>query len=225
MIVLPADEDPPTAVPAPARVDGSTDIGSPEGDGVRRWIDRIDRMPLTDLAQRGWVHYARGHGLAELLDDVCAEAGFQARPAVRTEQTAAAPLLTAAGVGPAVVPAHLLPPGVEGRVPRPDPPVQRTLAAYTRPHPDPFTTPSSTPSRPWRACSPRGRAVSEGGECGLADRTADLQGAVGLAQGGCVDRAEVPRGGAAEGAGVVEDDIDRFGQSEEGAVLQGASRG
>ncbi|MER5932299.1 LysR family transcriptional regulator [Streptomyces sp. NPDC002054] len=98
------------------------------------------RVRIADLADRDWVHYAPGNGLAELLDGVCARAGFQPRTAVRTEQTAAAPLLAAAGLGAALVPANLLPPGFAGRVLRPDPPVRRTLAAYTRPHPDPLTT-------------------------------------------------------------------------------------
>ena len=60
--------------------------------------------------------------------------------AVRTEQTAAAPVLAAAGLGPALVPANLIPPGFTGHVRWPDPPVARTLTAYTRPRPDPLTT-------------------------------------------------------------------------------------
>ncbi|WP_457030610.1 LysR substrate-binding domain-containing protein [Kitasatospora sp. P5_F3] len=99
----------------------------------------VDRAALADFADRDWVHYAHGNGLAELLDQVCAAAGFRPRAAVRTEQTAAAPLLAAAGLGPALVPADLLPPGFDGRVLRPEPPVRRTLAAYCRPEPDPLT--------------------------------------------------------------------------------------
>ncbi|MER5864989.1 LysR family transcriptional regulator [Kitasatospora sp. NPDC002040] len=96
-------------------------------------------VPLAYLADRDWVHYAPGNGLAELLDRVCGEAGFRPRAAVRTEQTAAAPLLAAAGLGPALVPADLLPAGFDGRVVRPEPPVRRVLAAYCRPEPDPLT--------------------------------------------------------------------------------------
>src|SRR5467141_47298 len=59
----------------------------------------IQLIPLSD---REWVHYAPGHGLADLLDRACAAAaGFIPRAAVRVEQTATAPLLTSAGMGPA----------------------------------------------------------------------------------------------------------------------------
>ncbi|MFF2044976.1 LysR substrate-binding domain-containing protein [Kitasatospora sp. NPDC058170] len=96
-------------------------------------------VPLAELAQRSWVHYAPGNGLAELVDGVCAEVGFRPRAAVRTEQTAAAPLLAAAGLGPALVPANIVPPGFDGLVRRPEPPVRRPLVAYTRTRPDPLT--------------------------------------------------------------------------------------
>ncbi|GAA2785704.1 LysR family transcriptional regulator [Kitasatospora paracochleata] len=107
----------------------------PLGDGPA-----APRVRIADLAGRAWVHYAPGNGLAELLDRVCAEAGFQPRIAVRTEQTAAAPLLAAAGLGPALVPANILPPALDALLLRPDPPVRRTLAAYTRTRPDRLTT-------------------------------------------------------------------------------------
>ncbi|WAL63566.1 LysR family transcriptional regulator [Amycolatopsis cynarae] len=97
------------------------------------------RFALRELAGRGWVHYAPGNGLAEVLDAACAQAGFQPRVAIRTEQTAAAPLLAEAGIGPALVPANLLPPQFDGHVVRPDPPVTRRLAAYTRSRPDALT--------------------------------------------------------------------------------------
>ncbi|MFF3862771.1 LysR family transcriptional regulator [Streptomyces sp. NPDC002209] len=99
-----------------------------------------ERVHLADLADRSWVHYAPGNGLAEVVDQACAAAGFRPRAAVRTEQTAAAPLLAATGLGPALVPESVLPPGFAGRVLRPEPPVRRMLAAYARPHPDPLTT-------------------------------------------------------------------------------------
>lgn len=59
---------------------------------------------------------------------------------MRTEQTATAPILAAAGLGPALVPANVLPPNFDGRVLRPAKPVRRVLAAYSRPGPDPLTT-------------------------------------------------------------------------------------
>jgi DNA-binding transcriptional LysR family regulator len=99
-----------------------------------------DTIKLQDLADRAWVHYAPGHGLADVLDHACAQAGFEPRIAVRTEQTAAAPALAAAGLGPALVPDNIL----DGNLPRGshvlrlDPPVRRTLTAYTRGEPDPL---------------------------------------------------------------------------------------
>ncbi|MFJ3792549.1 LysR family transcriptional regulator [Kitasatospora sp. NPDC090091] len=96
-------------------------------------------VALADLADRDWVHYAPGNGLADLVDEACAEAGFRPRAAVRTEQTAAAPLLAAAGLGPALVPANIVPLGFDGVVRRPEPPVRRPLVAYTRTRPDPLS--------------------------------------------------------------------------------------
>lgn len=97
------------------------------------------RVRLSSLADRDWVHYAPDNGLAEVLDQVCAGAGFLPRAAVRTEQTAAAPILAAAGLGPALVPANVVPPRFDGCVLRPDPPIRRPLVAYTRTAPDPLT--------------------------------------------------------------------------------------
>ncbi|WP_030462877.1 LysR family transcriptional regulator [Kitasatospora sp. NRRL B-11411] len=97
-------------------------------------------LPLAALADRDWVHYAPGHGLAEVLDAACARAGFTPRAAVRTEQTSAAPALAAAGLGPTLAPATILPAALDAAVLRPDPPVRRTLAAYTRTRPDRLTT-------------------------------------------------------------------------------------
>ncbi|WP_223243091.1 LysR family transcriptional regulator [Streptomyces sp. CBMA123] len=96
-------------------------------------------VALTDLADRTWVHYAPGNGLGELLDHVCALAGFHPRTAIRAEQTTAAPLLAAAGLGPALAPANIIPPHFDGVLLRPDPPIRRTLTAYTRTRPDPLT--------------------------------------------------------------------------------------
>jgi DNA-binding transcriptional LysR family regulator len=101
--------------------------------------DATGVVDLATLADCAWVHYAPGNGLAELVDTTCAAAGFRPRAAVRTEQTAAAPILAAAGLGPALVPANVLPARFDGRVLRPSVPVRRTLAAYTRAAPDPLT--------------------------------------------------------------------------------------
>ncbi|XRQ09142.1 LysR family transcriptional regulator [Actinomadura welshii] len=104
------------AVPAddPLAVQGATEVG------------------LGALRDRRWVHYAPDNGLAAVLDRACLDAGFRPRTAVRTEQTASAPILAAAGLGPALFPANLVPDGYEGHVLRPEPAVTRVLAAYAR---------------------------------------------------------------------------------------------
>ncbi|ADB35555.1 transcriptional regulator, LysR family [Kribbella flavida DSM 17836] len=129
--------------PSPAAWTGSTHrLGIEEfvvvlaSDDALASSDGEQAISLTELAERAWVHYTPGHGLADLLDQACAQAGFQPRIAVRTEQTAAAPALAAAGLGPALVPANILPAGFDGLVLRPDPPICRTLTAYTRGTPD-----------------------------------------------------------------------------------------
>ncbi|EHR52871.1 transcriptional regulator [Saccharomonospora marina XMU15] len=96
-------------------------------------------VELAELAGSAWVHYAPGNGLADIVDQACAAAGFRPRVSVRTEQSAAVPVLAASGLGPALVPANIVAPRFEGRVLRPRPSVRRTLAAYTRSAPDPLT--------------------------------------------------------------------------------------
>jgi DNA-binding transcriptional LysR family regulator len=97
-------------------------------------------IDLRALADDGWVHYAPGNGLADLVDAACAARGFQPGAAVRTEQTAAAPVLAASGLGPALVPSNILPETFDGAVLRTDPPVRRTLFAYAHKTPDPLTS-------------------------------------------------------------------------------------
>ncbi|WP_367130811.1 LysR family transcriptional regulator [Saccharothrix sp. HUAS TT1] len=97
-------------------------------------------VDLRAFADVGWVHYAPGNGLADLVDAACAARGFQPGAAVRTEQTAAAPVLAASGLGPALVPGNILPEAFDGAVLRTDPPVRRTLVAYAHRAPDPLTS-------------------------------------------------------------------------------------
>ncbi|SFP73558.1 DNA-binding transcriptional regulator, LysR family [Amycolatopsis arida] len=99
-----------------------------------------DRVDLRELADRHWVHYAEDHGLATVLDRAAAAAGFTPRAAVRTEQTAAAPVLASAGLGPALVPVNIVPPRFGGTLLRPDPPIRRDLVAYRRGSGDPLST-------------------------------------------------------------------------------------
>lgn len=97
-------------------------------------------IALRRLAATRWVQYAPDHALADVLVDACREQGFRPLVAVRSEQTAAAPLLAAAGIGPALVPAAIVPEGFTGRLARPVPRVEREITAYTGPEPDRLTS-------------------------------------------------------------------------------------
>ncbi|WP_194918326.1 LysR family transcriptional regulator [Catenulispora rubra] len=94
---------------------------------------------LAELADREWVHFTPDSGLSDILDRACADAGFAARVAVRTEQGASAVGYAGAGLGPTLVPANIVPPHFAGAVLRLDPPIRRPLAAFTRTVPDPVT--------------------------------------------------------------------------------------
>jgi DNA-binding transcriptional LysR family regulator len=122
-------------------------VGFQQRLGVEEFVvvlppDTRHREPirLRALADVGWVHYAPGNGLADLVDAACAAEGFQPAAVVRTEQTAAAPVLAASGLGPALVPRNILPETFDGAVLRTDPPVRRTLVAYAHKAPDPLTS-------------------------------------------------------------------------------------
>ncbi|MER6330974.1 LysR family transcriptional regulator [Streptomyces sp. NPDC001034] len=131
--------------PPPADWEGPTrELGVEEFAVVLPADDPLADSPtrtiaLASLADRAWVHYSPGNGLADLLDGVCLRAGFRPEAAIRAEQTSAVPLLAAAGLGPALVPANIIPPHFDGAALRPDPPIRRTLTAYTRTRPDPLT--------------------------------------------------------------------------------------
>jgi DNA-binding transcriptional LysR family regulator len=94
---------------------------------------------FNELAKHSWVHYAPEDGLCGVLDQACAHAGFQPSVGIRTEQAAAAPVFAAAGLGLALVPRSLLSSTFDGCVLRPEPPVVRTITAFTRGGPDALT--------------------------------------------------------------------------------------
>jgi DNA-binding transcriptional LysR family regulator len=118
-------------------------------------------IALAALADRELVLFEREHALARLIDELCAGEGFTPRPAVRTAQIAAVPVLAAAGLGPAVVPINIVA-GPQRRSVRPlQPPRARELCAFTR-------TQWSPPARafldliaeqPWPAREPGAIAV------------------------------------------------------------------
>jgi DNA-binding transcriptional LysR family regulator len=96
------------------------------------------RVALEQLADRPWTLYSSDNGLAPVVLDACAAAGFTPRPAVHTHHTATAVQLAAAGLGPALVPENVVDPGFTGALLRPDPPVRRELVAFSRANPPPL---------------------------------------------------------------------------------------
>jgi DNA-binding transcriptional LysR family regulator len=89
-------------------------------------------ISLASLAEREWVTFDRDHGLAEWLYAACAQAGFTPKPAAQLAEVAAVVRLAAAGVGPAFIPANVIPPGLDAAICRLRRPVHREIAAYAR---------------------------------------------------------------------------------------------
>ncbi|CAO5164164.1 Transcriptional regulator [Frankia sp. AiPs1] len=89
-------------------------------------------VALAAFAERDWVLYASEHGLAQVVAQACAVAGFQPRGVVETHQVDAAVRLAAAGLGVALVPGPAVPSDQHiGRVDLADPPL-RDVVAYAR---------------------------------------------------------------------------------------------
>ena len=108
----------------------------PEGDELL--ASRSVR--LAELAQRRWVHFAPSHGLAAVIDFCCASAGFAPRVAVRTSQVAAAPQFAATGLGPALVPSHIVPLALRHLTRPASPRLIRSVVAFSREDWTPLTS-------------------------------------------------------------------------------------
>jgi DNA-binding transcriptional LysR family regulator len=130
----------------------------PAGD---RLLARSE-VPLEALAERRWVHFAEGHGLAAVTDMCCAAAGFTPRAAVRTSQVAAAPRFAAAGLGPAIVPAHVVPDALRALARPASPRFVRAVVAYTRSAWAPITTAFVSSLRSYRWGDVRADAIDLG---------------------------------------------------------------
>jgi DNA-binding transcriptional LysR family regulator len=131
---------PPRNWDGPVRTLGREELGvvlavdDPLLHGGRR------KVALAKLADRPWVLYSPDNGLAPVVLEACAEAGFTPRAAVHTHHTATAVQLAAAGLGPALVPVNVVEPGFTGALLRPDPPVRRDLVAFSRDKPSPLVS-------------------------------------------------------------------------------------
>lgn len=89
-------------------------------------------ISLAELAEQDWVLYEPSNGLADYVTLACAQAGFRPRAAVLTSQVQAAAQLAAAGLGPALVPSHNVPPELSASARPLDPPVVWELTAFAR---------------------------------------------------------------------------------------------
>ena len=93
---------------------------------------------LRAVADRAWVTYDPGHGLAAMVDAACGSAGFAPHSVVRTAQTTAVPVLVEAGAGVGLVPASVVPPRWNGGVLRLEPLLARELVVLRRSREDPL---------------------------------------------------------------------------------------
>jgi DNA-binding transcriptional LysR family regulator len=91
-----------------------------------------DAVHLPHLADRKWVHYAAEHGWAEVADLCFAASGFSPRIAIRTSQVGTAPVLAAAGLGPALVPDTIVPTALRPLVRQLSPRRGRRIVAFSR---------------------------------------------------------------------------------------------
>jgi DNA-binding transcriptional LysR family regulator len=101
----------------------------PPGDPLRRGGAPV---ALAALADREWVLFEREHALGQLVERLCAAAGFTPRAAVRSAQIAGVAALAAAGLGPALVPINIVTSTGRSSVRALDPPRARELCAFTR---------------------------------------------------------------------------------------------
>ena len=122
----------------PCRIIGAEEFVIAAGPDAVPYPDGT-QVPMVDLAEQEWVHYTARSGLSDILNGACKQAGFTPRLSVRTEQSPSALSLARAGVGLALLPGNIVPPHFDGILLRPDPPVLRPLAVYTRVRPDPIT--------------------------------------------------------------------------------------
>jgi DNA-binding transcriptional LysR family regulator len=122
--------------PPPRRWRGETTIVGREEFVVLLSADdpaaKAERIGLASLAERQWVAFDRDHGLAEWLYAACARAGFTPKLAAQLAEVAAVVRLAAAGVGPAFVPANVVPPGLDAATCGLRRPVYRDITAYAR---------------------------------------------------------------------------------------------
>ena len=90
-------------------------------------------MRLAALADHRWVFFDRANGLSELVEGHLASAGLASqRASLRTSQFVMAATVAASGMGPTLIPANVVPAALDALVCEPDPPLLRSLSAFSR---------------------------------------------------------------------------------------------
>jgi DNA-binding transcriptional LysR family regulator len=93
----------------------------------------IGRLPLRYLEGHDWVLFDRTNGLSEIVEGHLAFAGLpKPRASLRTTQFMMAATMAGSGMGPALIPANVVPAELDAVVCEPDPPLLRSLSAYGR---------------------------------------------------------------------------------------------
>lgn len=100
----------------------------PPGDA----LERFDRVPLEAMAHRRMVLLEPEHEFGEFTERLCAAAGFAPRASFHTASEVSAPLLAATGLGPALVPAAIVPPELAPCMRSLDPPAVRDICLFAR---------------------------------------------------------------------------------------------
>lgn len=146
---------PPIDWPGPVEMLGWEEfmVVLPAGD---RLLARSS-VRLSALADRRWVHFTTGHGLAEVIDLCTANAGYRPRVAVRTSQVPAAARFAATGLGPTLMPDHTIPDALVQFARPASPRITRAVVAFARTEWTPLTSAflATLHSYPWRQKPPR----------------------------------------------------------------------
>ena len=103
------------------------------GSAPRAASSSVGTLQLLTLEDRQWVLFERANGLSEIVDGHLASAGLtRPRASLRTSQFMTAATLASGGMGPTLIPANVVPADIAGIVCEPDPPLLRSLSAYSR---------------------------------------------------------------------------------------------
>ena len=99
----------------------------PNGDP----LSSRSHIEAADLAEHNWVLFAADHGLNQIVERICAQAGFTPKVAARTNEVTTAARLAASGLGPTLLPVNAID-TKEVIVRSAKRPILRELAVYAR---------------------------------------------------------------------------------------------